>query len=347
MIKSKTVFIVGAGASSEVKMPIGSELAGQISDMLSPSRGSMEGHTFLKDREISRAILNTYRSRATKMAAAADKISSGVTLAHSIDDFIDSFPNEPEIALVGKLAIARAILVKESESHLFVNRDRFDKGINQDQLKKTWYPMLLRILASGANHTTASEVLQNVTFISFNYDRCLEQFLCYGLAARFGLAKIQARNILGDKRILHPYGSLGNFRLPEESGSLHFGQSENYDLVDIALNLKTYTERTDDISIEVQSIRSALTEADTVVFLGFAFHKQNMDLIRPLNGIRAGRIFATTKGMSNSDRDIVRADLEKFWGQNEDGTQRAVGEVTITDQTCAEFFYDYQRTLAN
>ncbi len=61
MIQSKTVFVVGAGASSEVKMPVGSDLALMISDWLTQSRRTLESRTFLKDMEISNAILTTYR----------------------------------------------------------------------------------------------------------------------------------------------------------------------------------------------------------------------------------------------------------------------------------------------
>ena len=97
-------------------------------------------------------------------------------------------------------------------------------------------------------------------------------------------------------KFLHPYGSLGDYRLPEHQDGLYFGNENYNDLNSIAKNIKTYSERSEPISEVTVAIRKELAEAETIIFLGFAFHLQNIELIRPPEGIKAKRIFATTKG---------------------------------------------------
>jgi hypothetical protein len=47
----------------------------------------------------------------------------------------------------------------------------------------------------------------SVSFIVFNYDRCLEQFLFHALQKLYGLESQEAFAMLTDLRIIHPYGA--------------------------------------------------------------------------------------------------------------------------------------------
>jgi hypothetical protein len=349
MIKSKTVFILGAGASYEAGMPVGTELAEQISKMLKPGPkdpASGRRERVFEDELIDGALLGFDSANRGRMVLPGQKISNCVMDAKSIDEFIDSFPNDPDIATAGKIAIARAILLKERESKLYVSQGPPANGVmDQHKLKDTWYPWLIRILSAEVNKESASDALANVTFVSFNYDRCLEQFLTYSLSVRLGLPMNEAEKLLHAKPVLHPYGALGPLNTSSGSSNLDFGQEDRYDLKEIAKNLKTYTEEIDDKNHELLSIRNAISKAETLIFLGFAFHKQNMELLKPNAPINARHIYATTYGMSESDRSIVHADLSKFWGANPINKNNKP-EIVLSKEKCAQFMFDYQRAIS-
>ncbi len=326
-------------------MPVGSKLAQEIAGKLAIQDNGL-GNPTLADRKIAQAFQSFDVDESEKLFKAAEIISKGVTHAHSIDDFIDSFPSMPHISQVGKLAIASAILDAEKRSRLFVNPSNNYNVFSEQAISNSWYPFLIRILASGVKSTEVDRIFENVSFTSFNYDRCIEQFLTYALAGRFNLTLAQAEKICNLKPVLHPYGCLGILGVPTHSGGLLYGTT-NVDLKSAAENLKTYTEQIDPRQHELQSIQTAVAEAHTIIFIGFAFHEQNMNLLRPPQGISASRIYGTAFGMSESDKEIVRSNLSNFWGDLNGGNMRVRENVVLSPLECSKFFADYQRTIAS
>jgi len=55
----------------------------------------------------------------------------------------------------------------------------------------------------------------------------------------------------------------------------------------------------------LDAMRSAIAEAHTLVFLGFAFHQINMELIKPTKMPSTERVFWTSCGISASDRHTI------------------------------------------
>ena len=147
MISAKTLLVVGAGASKEVGLPVGSELASSIAALLtfrfdfgSLAQGDATFFQTLRRHFTDTNVLNSHLS-------AAAQIREGVTLVNSIDNYIDTHRNDPRIALCGKAAIVYSILQAERKS-LLREREIADgsQGISLSDLNKTWFMAFGRIL---------------------------------------------------------------------------------------------------------------------------------------------------------------------------------------------------------
>ena len=121
MFKRRTLFIIGAGASQEVGFPVGSELAQIIGQKLTPREDGFGGVSNFEDGQIFYELRRHYSNKITDFVQAAWRISGGIRLASSIDDFLNIHDKQPEITLLGKAAIVRAVLEAERKSALFVD----------------------------------------------------------------------------------------------------------------------------------------------------------------------------------------------------------------------------------
>jgi hypothetical protein len=63
----------------------------------------------------------------------------------------------------------------------------------------------------------------------------------------------------------------------------------------------------------INAIATELGRAHAVIFLGFAYHNQNMTLLRPAEPIKPKQIFGTAFGMSDADVEVVSHDLASFF----------------------------------
>jgi superfamily II DNA or RNA helicase len=128
MAHAKTIFIVGAGASHEVDLPVGRDLADGIAKMFRYSLGDF-GDVASGDRDFLEQINRHYPREVNSLVTIAQMISHGVILAPSIDQFIDKHAHDSQIALLGKAAIVATILDAEKRSYLGVaehERKRMD-----------------------------------------------------------------------------------------------------------------------------------------------------------------------------------------------------------------------------
>ena len=109
----KTLFIVGAGASSEAGLPTGHDLKKEIIDRL-----NMEFKTFGEQMRGDRTILASLRLHTNQLGFPGEidsyvkagwHIRDAMPLAQSIDSFIDIHSGDKKIELCGKLAIVSSI----------------------------------------------------------------------------------------------------------------------------------------------------------------------------------------------------------------------------------------------
>ena len=93
-----------------------------------------------------------------------------------------------------------------------------------------------------------------------------------------------AFKILARLKIYHPYGFLGLLPGQEALGSAGhlFGSEEAspHDLITLAKGIRTYSEQVEEGAI-LSELRNGVFQPETIIFLGFAFHQQNMRLLSP------------------------------------------------------------------
>src|SRR5262245_50691342 len=118
MFKKKTVFVVGAGASKELGMPLGFELAHEIANLCAYQHnefGQLNG-----DRPFRTSVVKAFGIHNPEVDAARALICSGIRLVNSIDNFIDTHQGNKAVESTGKFAIAYSILIDEAKSGLAI-----------------------------------------------------------------------------------------------------------------------------------------------------------------------------------------------------------------------------------
>jgi len=261
MFKTKTLIVLGAGASQEVGMPTGKQLRAHIASMLD-SRFEYGLRQISGDDLIYEAIR---RHAASGESLAADpnryreagiRISEAMPQAISIDNFIESHSGDKLIELCGKLGIAQAILNAESNSRLWFNEPNGVTKPNYSMIESTWFTSFMQLLTESCRRDDLKKRLESITFINFNYDRCLEHFLYHGLQTYYSLPTTVAAELVSGVHIYHPYGSVGLLPWMSRDGAVAFGgRLDSTRLLQQAKLIKTFTEGTDEESSDIQVIR--------------------------------------------------------------------------------------------
>lgn len=305
MFNSNTAFIIGAGASHEAGLPIGSGLTERIAELVNlhvqggiPSRGDHEIYQSMR-------ILGSQEQWAdNRFIASGRAVAEAMELAPSIDTFLESHKENPEFVKIGKMGIVRAISLAEAGSKLAPGSDD-QLPISIKSLASTWYYGLARQLFNGVPANQPHLAFENVSFVVFNYDRCLQHFLKRAVEVYFRLTAEQADAVVQKATFIHPYGTLGSV-FEGENGRLRFGQTR-FDIASVSDRIRTFSESSE----LADEVRSAVIKADTLVFLGFGFHEQNMALLDVAKDIGAitvkpKMVYATTMELSSSDEAVVR-----------------------------------------
>jgi hypothetical protein len=335
MFKRKTLFIVGAGASAEAGLPVGEILAAQISALL---RFDPSGDPSHPGMQLLSQLYNRFPLPDDGYAKAAAHISRGVVLTKSIDDFMDRHSGDVLIQRVGKAAIVKCIL--DSENRSFLSKYTFDSPDMFLALRDTWYIKFFRMLGSDIKIETVSEIFENLSFIVFNYDRCLEYFLITALDLVYDIGRNDARRIVDQMTIIHPYGVVAPLH---GRNSAPFGvSSANYAV--FSANIKIYTEQhaAGDVLGE---IAKAMLRAEQIGFLGFGYHEQNLELLTPENPLPSKPVFGTAKDWSDNDRDEIRQRIERMFQPPPPKINPKSAVVIDTKVTCAGLFDSYGQSL--
>jgi hypothetical protein len=310
MFVSNTVFVLGAGASHEVGLPVGSGLAELISKKVDIRfvRGAALDNG--SDVPLYERIGAKFKGERGEYQKAGWMIRDGILLANSIDDFLDRHAKNERVVRYGKLAIAASIMEGERNSGIFTS---FGKPRDESFIQNTantWYARLLKVLGTGVSADQVETIFQNVAFIDFNYDRCLPHFMVQALQPLYGIVEQRARDIVSTAKIIHPYGSLGDLT---GSKSVPFGDpDEQVDLFEVAERIRLYTEQVREHD-DIEEIKRVVGEAQRIVFLGFGYHQQNLKIITP-NQSKATSILGTAYGVSRDDCIVLKEWLRPLIG---------------------------------
>jgi hypothetical protein len=159
------------------------------------------------DFQLYGQVTNAMREGANEFQQAAWLIRDGVGFAQSIDDFLDQHRNNKWVNCYGKAAIAKTIVEAEQESKFYFNPFKGQEMFDVSTVTNTWFVKFMYMLGRGVPKENVRQIFDNIAFISFNYDRCLEFFLIHALRKLYRIEEAEASSIVGDLHIVHPYGT--------------------------------------------------------------------------------------------------------------------------------------------
>ena len=281
MIKERTVFVLGAGASEPYNLPTGPTLTKRVFETID--------HIF-KDHH-QQALL---RRVGFKNFDLLEKMGKSLKKAGyiSIDRWLELNPSYKEI---GRILIAKEINKYE--------------GSTVD-IERHWYADLwTNYLSSQCK--SAGELLNNTAyFITFNYDRSLEHSLFDMACATFQEEKEEEiAKIINRIPIIHVHGRVG--RLPWQTDDMS-AYVKNYEVLheweaamQSALNIKIMSDH-GDMTREYVLARDWLVKAKEIYFLGFGYHNENLKRLRPNSEDRLQAVYISGSAFKLDNRDRLR-----------------------------------------
>jgi hypothetical protein len=263
MIKNKTGFIIGAGASKSYEMPTGRELRDRIISQKA-NAGYFQG---LK--------INGYdKTKFESFCFSFEKSN-----VFSIDKYLNL---HPEFMLEGKLTIA--FTIKQAEIHSYEILTKLD-----------WLQYLYNSLIDDIpSNDEYDKINQNkVYFCTFNYDRLLEYFIASSFFYSFNQNK-NVQQLFTDNqfenisknfsfKIDHVYGMIGNIFVNR------IDDDQEGNVVSYFNDIQLIKEREKDIS----HILERLELCERIFFLGYGFNKENNDLLELSRICKGKMIYAT------------------------------------------------------
>src|SRR4051794_21998858 len=190
MFKKPVVFVVGAGASHELGLPLGAGLRDKIAEMVDfkfHGRQHQKGDADLL--AILRRRYDTDKSditRLNKYFLAGSDLFATMSRFPSVDEALHYWSGVKEAVELGKIAIAQQLLQAESRSKIFNVNDHARADLNA--AGGTWLVSFVEMAMSGLRQEDAREVFRHVTFVNFNYDRVAEHYLYWALQSHFKVA---------------------------------------------------------------------------------------------------------------------------------------------------------------
>ena len=338
------MYVIGAGASKELNLPTGEELIKNIADRLDYEFDAF-GYPESGDDDIYQAIRIHASDTAEldKYFIAAKTIKKGIILTKSIDTYIHNHRGDSYIAKCGKLAITRAILDEERNSTLYNAINSRPSHLN---IPNTWLIPFHKNLTEGCDIKEIEERLKSITLIILNYDRCVEQFLYNALKQHYNTNDSKASQLMSNLNIYHPYGTVGKLKTSIINGVKFGAKLSPEKLLDISNEIKTFTEGITE-KTNISEIKKHMSNAEKLIFIGFAFHKMNMEILKPNPPASSYPIFyASTYGFSDFDKKEIKKEIKKLYYNRDIGFVEAQFFMSNKDQTCFDFFNEFQKGLS-
>ncbi|MDK2979982.1 MAG: hypothetical protein PWQ55_329 [Chloroflexota bacterium] len=257
MISEPTTIILGAGVSKPYGFPIGLDLRNEIIDHTLVRKDWSFWNALSIDENLVIEFVTRFRD----------------SNIYSIDKFLE---NNPNYLQVGKICIAVCIREKEDHKNFFRTNAKSD-GI---------YQYLFNELVSGIRW---NEVEQNkLSFITFNYDRSLEQYLFESYC------NFCPRNTIEETLssffqyipIYHVHGKVGDLDWQGKKGTQykpleinHFkGRITEIEKIKMASeNIVLVSEQDPQTANKLAYI---LKSSKNIIFLGFGYHNENLNKLK-------------------------------------------------------------------
>ena len=299
MITKQTTFVLGAGASMAYGFPSGKTLKALIWKHLSPLNLPSYFHEAYSCNMLSGKNIKTFKVWVKEFLD---------NLVISPDETIDYFlehVSEDYYRQIGRLGIAYILLTREQRQYLFDSwMDYHARERSQEQENffinayirpddGHWYQFLFNQMCRDC--PSIDDFAGNqVSFITFNYDRSFECYFLHALMAKYKVKVQEAAEIWNKFEIVHVYGKLGE--LPDLVPN-NEKERKQIAVPYSALNGEIHTRVTnlrnaaDGIKLiwdgpeeneNIKNARKLIYKNDNIViFLGFGYDPTNLERIMP------------------------------------------------------------------
>jgi hypothetical protein len=282
MITKPTVFLTGAGASSEFGYPLGSQLLIDIqTEILNHS--TQLGGINLSNFRWPVGVAEDFRLRLLR------------SVPRSIDSFIQLNPNFKELA---QFCISFSLLNAEKETLVFSRSSNY--------LHFIWHEMI-----NGVKNIDDFK-MNKVSFVTFNYDRTIEFFFQNAIVNLFpNVTTEEAIAIIKSFPIIHIFGDLNpDETLNERSdkyfqygrGVLPIGNNSVNKTFEISKNLSLLH----DSEHHFDEAFSVMQTSEQIFIMGFGYEDSSFDKLR-LKELNQGKyIMSSCIGLSKIIKDRVQ-----------------------------------------
>jgi len=348
MFHVPTVMIIGAGAGVDLDMPTGDTLCYEIANRVNiffDQGEKIRGNDETLDA--MRRLARVKNSDVNRLAAAGRQIAKGIYYSGSIDSYLHTHNDNDNIKLCGKLGIIQTIVEFEKNSKLFVDTAKHPLRFrDEDGVRDSWLRQFMLLLQDGIiARGNIKDVFKNLIIINFNYDRCIEQFLYRMVQDLFLIGDDSAAELMTKLKLYHPYGTVAALPWQRQTDSLEFGGSphgENTfeELID---NIRTFNEEVSE-GDELRVLREVFSVSKRFIFLGFHFHKQNLELITPRAMKGEIEVFATALNRSASDVEEIKAGMTRVFGREVTYSRHQYYEMKMN---CRDLFTNFGTRFAS
>lgn len=340
MIRTKTTLIVGAGASQEIHLPSGPDLLDRTAQAYDFYR--FGGEQMTKDSSMLLRHLGKLAERPgntqEKLFAATERLRIAARMSSLIDTAIEQNDDNPLVSVCGKLAIAHFICQGEARSNL--RPAPKNPGELPLQAGDFWLLELGKLMTAGVPRSRVHQCFENLTIVSFNYDRAIEHFLPYALITAYGMTLLEAQRIVSEHlKIVHPYGTIG--RLPWQKGEgpdVEWGNENPWNMNSLLNQIRTPSELMANMRA-VTELRNAMIKSQRIVFMGFGYHPQNIDLLIDTGFSHNPDVVAGIHGLAGPAQTTVVRMLRRKLNLDKDD------RLMIVNAKCFDLMRDYAMLL--
>ena len=146
-------------------------------------------------------------------------------------------------------------------------------------------------------------IKNNLSIITYNYDRSLEQYLFIALRAAFNLKSSECRTLMKSIPIIHMHGDLGALPWQLKGGIEYSPQITEKKIASALSNIQLISESTSQALIDM--VKKKLLSSRKVFFMGLAYHPDYMDNLE-IGKIQQTALRGTLINMLSAEEASVR-----------------------------------------
>ncbi|QDU34240.1 hypothetical protein KS4_23050 [Poriferisphaera corsica] len=320
-MQKKTVFVLGAGVSMQYGFPSGAELVDNICEELAKSEYEYKLHEgkwvkshWRSDDDIE-LEMNCLIDALLVLCFDYQEIQRfRERIYYSDTNSIDSFlRNNKHFKDLGKTAISHILIKAEQEVDLFL-RQKFQNKEHSSYVGPSVYKYIwsqMQGYLGGAKSVKYFMESQCPLFVTFNYDRSLEQYFSK-VIMNYCNNKSGVDTLIAS-RIRHVHGCLGlhTADVVGPSGVWPYNDHIEVSRLQSACNgIRIIGDKNEDETF-VDNLRSEMLQAERIIFLGFAYHPDNLRTLFG-KGVTKAQIFGTTYGMTQQEVYGVKRMFEEY-----------------------------------